>query len=76
MNRYNKSSNAIKYENLTEVEQLKARCEELEEENEYLRETIDAYRKTYFFRELITMLIVATVSGFATWISVKNIFGL
>lgn len=76
MNRYNKSSNAIKYENLTEVEQLKAHCEELEEENEYLRETIGAYRKTYFFRELIAMLIVATVSGFATWIYVKNIFGL
>ena len=76
MNRYNKSSNAIKYDNLTEVEQLKARCEELEEENEYLRETIDAYRKTYFFRELIAMLIVAAVSGVATWICVKNIFGL
>ena len=76
MNRYNKSSNAIKYENLTEEEQLKARCEELEEENEYWRETIDAYKRTYFLRELIAMLIVAAVSGFATWISVKNIFGL
>ena len=76
MNRYNKSNNAIKYNNLTEVEQLKARCEELEEENEYLRETIGAYRKTYFFRELLSMLIIALISGFATWISVRNIFGL